>query len=213
MLRKLNLWALILPLTVAGCGPRQENVEPAPADAPAATAPQPPAAAGEPPAAPAESTAGARISSSIRFSGFGPAPFGATEEAVRQAWGRGLFEGPQAAGSACRYLYFSPEGETDPPYPLAFMIEDGKFARLDVHSADYAAPGGGRVGMTTEQIRTRYRDRLDEQPHKYGDGKYLIASPKRAGPGRLVFETDGAGTVTEWRVGLPPQVHWVEGCA
>ena len=30
---------------------------------------------------------------------------------------------------------------------------------------------------------------------------------------RVIFETDAEGTVTEWRVGLPPQVDYVEGCA
>ncbi|TQC57293.1 lectin, partial [Pantoea dispersa] len=30
--------------------------------------------------------------------------------------------------------------------------------------------------------------------------------------GVLVFETDAAGKVVAWRVGLPPQVDYVEGC-
>jgi hypothetical protein len=29
----------------------------------------------------------------------------------------------------------------------------------------------------------------------------------------LVFETDAAGKVTEWRAGLPPQVGYIEGCS
>ena len=29
----------------------------------------------------------------------------------------------------------------------------------------------------------------------------------------LVFETDEDGTVTEWRVGVPPYVDYVEGCS
>ena len=29
----------------------------------------------------------------------------------------------------------------------------------------------------------------------------------------LVCETDEGGTVTEWRVGVPPYIDYVEGCA
>ena len=32
-------------------------------------------------------------------------------------------------------------------------------------------------------------------------------------PTRLVFEVDAAGKVTSWRVGLSPQVEYVEGCS
>ncbi len=28
----------------------------------------------------------------------------------------------------------------------------------------------------------------------------------------LLFETDAQGRVEEWRIGLPPQVDYVEGC-
>jgi hypothetical protein len=95
------------------------------------------------------------------------------------------------------------------------MFVDGAFVRLDIHGADTTAPGGGRVGMSEREIGHRYAGRLVARPHKYTDGKYLIASPppRQGGESRLVFETDAAGTVTQWRVGLPPPVHWAEGCA
>ena len=32
-------------------------------------------------------------------------------------------------------------------------------------------------------------------------------------PAKLVFQVDGVGSVTGWRVGLPPQVDYVEGCS
>lgn len=32
-------------------------------------------------------------------------------------------------------------------------------------------------------------------------------------PTRLVFEVDAADNVTSWRVGLSPQVEYVEGCS
>jgi len=29
----------------------------------------------------------------------------------------------------------------------------------------------------------------------------------------LLFETDAAGKITRWRVGVPPQIDYVEGCS
>ena len=167
----------------------------------------------EPAPAEASGDAAARISQSIGFAGFGPATFGSSPEAVRQAWGRGLDEGPgPAEGSTCRYLIFA--AEKGAPYRIAFMIEDEKFVRIDVASPDYIAPGGGRVGMSADEIRALYPGRVEESPHKYVEGgKYLIVAPEDGGPARLVFEVDAAGRITEWRVGVPPQVHYVEGCS
>lgn len=86
--------------------------------------------------------------------------------------------------------------------------------RLDVQTADYPAPGGGRVGMSAAEIRARYAGRLEEAPHKYVEGgKYLSVAPEGGGPARLVFEADAAGRITSWRIGLPPQVHYLEGCS
>ena len=94
------------------------------------------------------------------------------------------------------------------------MIEGGKFARLDVHHADYVAPGGGRIGMAAGEVRRLYVGPLEERPHKYVDGgRYLIVAPAEGGEARLVFEADAAGAITEWRIGLEPQVEWVEGCS
>ena len=41
----------------------------------------------------------------------------------------------------------------------------------------------------------------------------LIVTPEYGEEARLVFEVDGEGRVIEWRIGLPPQVFYVEGCA
>jgi hypothetical protein len=27
-----------------------------------------------------------------------------------------------------------------------------------------------------------------------------------------VFETDAAGRIVSWRIGVPPQIYYVEGC-
>jgi hypothetical protein len=44
-------------------------------------------------------------------------------------------------------------------------------------------------------------------------GHYLSIAASGVAPSKLVFETDAAGKVTAWRVGLTPQVDYVEGCS
>ena len=72
--------------------------------------------------------------------------------------------------------------------------------------------GGLTVGMSADDVRAAFPD-VEEQPHKYTDGQYLVVRPADGGEGRLVFEVDADGRITEWRIGLEPQVHYVEGCS
>lgn len=170
-------------------------------DVPPATAPTPPAPSG--PIA-AEGT--------VSYAGFGPARFGDDAQAVRSAWGQDLKAAAPSEPGDCHYLVPSPRPQGS--YGVGFMIEGDKFARIDVDSADIVAPGGGRIGMTADEIRKRYAGRIEEQNHKYVEGgKNLRIRDSAGGSGALVFATDAAGKVTEWRIGVPPQVDYVEGCS
>ena len=76
------------------------------------------------------------------------------------------------------------------------------------------APGGGKVGMSVEELQKLYGGALKASPHKYTQGgQYLSMDAGDVAPTRLVFEVDAAGKVTSWRVGLSPQVEYVEGCS
>jgi hypothetical protein len=171
-----------------------------PGDVPPATAP--PGTTIPPQGLPAAGT--------ITFAGFGPAAFGAPAESVRQAWGGELHAMPDAE-SICHYL--SPPVEQDSGYQVAFMVEDGRFVRVDVATPEVTAPGGGRIGLDADAIEALYPGRVETRPHKYIDGSYLRIGDPDDGPGVLLFETDEDGTVTEWRIGIPPQVDYVEGCS
>lgn len=218
-MRTLLSMALLATLaTLAGCGerspPAATSAAPPPAATPAVeagtTAPAPPASTD--PAggslrvdAPAEGT--------ITFQGFGPAKFGATAEEVRIAWGGDLGDAKPDQPGGCFYLIPKPVGTEG--YRTAFMIEGDKFMRMDVRRDDVAAPGGGKAGMTKAQLAALY-PAIEAQPHKYTDGLYLRIKDPAGGSGVLVFEIDGKGdqaTATEWRIGLPPQVDYVEGCS
>jgi hypothetical protein len=144
-----------------------------------------------------------------RYDGYGDMRFGMSADEAKKAWG-GELNGKPSEGTTCYHL--NPISNPTPAY-FAFMIEDGKFVRYDVSNDKEVAPGGGKRGMTSDEIKKLYPE-VTEQGHKYVEGgKYLRVKDDAGGNGVLVFETDAAGKVTEWRVGVPPQVDYVEGCS
>jgi len=198
------LAAAAVSLLLAGCGERT----PAPD-----TAEAPPVAVDVAPEAPPAIAAEVPRNDpgTINFEGFGPAKFGADEEQVRMAWGHPLVAGTPAEGASCYYL-------TMDPMPtggrgIAFLFEDGGFRRYDVDVPTHVAPGGLVTGMAAEAVEAAFPGRVEAQPHKYVEGaRYLVVAPEDGGDARLVFETDAAGTIVSWRIGVPPQIHYVEGC-
>ena len=168
-----------------------------PAPAPEATAPD---AVGTPPVS--EGQAG--------FAGYGDMKLGSTAEEAKTAWAGELNGKPGEAGG-CYYL--TPKW-VKKPSDFAFMIEGDKFVRYDVGTDKETAPGGGKVGMSVDQLDKLYAGGLQSTPHKYVQGgQYLSIAASSVAPSKLVFETDAAGKVSAWRVGLSPQVDYVEGCS
>lgn len=206
---------LLLAACAGGCA---DQAAPPAAPAAAEAAPAAPAAAMPTPATPGSATGGtlrveAPASGTITFNGFGPAAFGADAEQVRIAWGGDLGDAKPEEPGGCYYLIPQPLGPEG--YRTAFMVEGDAFVRIDVRRDDVLAPGGGKVGMTRAQLAALY-PALEAEPHKYTDGQYLRIADPAGGKGVLVFEVDGTGDearATTWRIGLPPQVDYVEGCS
>ncbi len=216
MIRK-TLPLAIAALMLAACE-RQPAESVVPDTAPQATAPIDDQPHGDvPPAtAPPEALASLRVAlpaeGTISFEGFGPAKFGGTDEDVRIAWGADLGDARSSEPGGCYYL--TPQPLTEAGYRVAFMIEGDRFSRLDVRAPEVTAPGGGKVGMTTAQIESLYGGRVETLPHKYVEGAhYLRVTDPAGGAGVLVFETEPDGQVDAWRIGVPPQVDYVEGCS
>jgi hypothetical protein len=172
----------------------------------------PPAAPAPVPVAPPVAPVAGDPATAITFAGAGGVAFGSAPESLGASWPGGVAGDAPAAGSTCHFLYAQPKPADS--FGVAFMVEGDRLVRVDVDAPDRAAPGGGHVGMAADQVRALYAGRIEEQPHKYVDGaKMLVVSPPDGGAARLVFETDAAGTVTSWHIGMPPQVHYVEGCS
>ena len=145
------------------------------------------------------------------FEGFGPVRFGEGAESLRELWKGGLEgDADPADPQACYYLF--PRARPQHGHGTAFMIERGRFVRVDVDQAGAVAPGGGRIGMDAEQIHALYPGQVEEAPHKYVEGGRYLRVVADGSPAVLVFEVDADGQVRSWRVGLPPQVDYVEGC-
>ncbi len=148
----------------------------------------------------------------INFEGFGPAKFGDNEESVRMSWGRPLNASKPAVGATCYYLYLDPKPENH--QEIAFMFEDGKFVRYDVGDQKWVAPGNIVVGDTMEKVLQAHAGHIQNQPHKYIEGAHtLVVTPLEKSNASLIFEIDANNIVINWRIGVSPQVYYVEGCS
>ena len=206
MFRPVVLPILVLALTACNAGPPAQDALQAPPavdqplrDVPPATAPAPA------PTPPAETGL-------ARFDGYGDMRFGMNEADATKAWG-GTLNGDASGAAADQCHYLNPVSNPAPSY-FAFMIDGGKFVRYDVGNDKEVAPGGGKRGMSADQIRQLYAGRVVESAHKYVEGgKYLKVAADDGSGGKLVFETDAAGKVSEWHAGVEPQVDYIEGCS
>lgn len=210
-----QLIAVALVAALAACTAERAPAETeAVASPPAVDTPSPaPATPGDPPAPEATPPAGSDGSDAqASFGGYGDVAFGTAAADMAKAWGGDLKEVGKAYNEAC---YFMTPAWVKNAAEFNFMISNGMFARFGTDSAKYAAPGGGKVGMTKAQVAALYPG-LEEQVHKYTDGQYLRIKDPAGGKGVLLFETDAAGNdakVTEWRVGVAPEIDYVEGCS
>ena len=204
-----SLLPLVMAVTLlSAC---QRDPAAAPATEPQTTATATPMAEAPAPTPAADDTAApAGPVSQASFLGYGDMQLGSTVDEARAAWG-GELNGAPMEGTTCHYLW--PKWITRPA-DFAFMMEDGRFVRYDVGTDKETAPGGGKVGMSVEELQKLYGGALKASPHKYTQGgQYLSMDAGDVAPTRLVFEVDAAGKVTSWRVGLSPQVEYVEGCS
>lgn len=205
-----NLLPMALFAALAGCGGAPDRAAEQAAAPPPAASPAPAAPVSDP--VPASTAAQPGLAG---FSGYGDLTLGIAATGMEQAWG-GALEALGAVEDAAACHYLRPKrGAPSDKDPL-FMVEGGQFVRYDIRAASEVAPGGGRIGMRKDDILQLYAGKVEELPHKYTDGQYLRVEDPAGGKGVLVFETDGKDAdskVLRWRVGLAPQVDYVEGCS
>ncbi len=203
---------IALALATAACNRGPSEAAAPPAQATAAPAPLDQPREDVPPAtAPMSATSDA---GTAHYDGYAKLRFGMTAAELAQAWEGELNGMPeQGASDQTGCYYLNPVDNPSPAY-LALMMEHDKFVRYDVSNDKDVAPGGGKVGMDVADIEKLYPERIKSGPHKYVEGaKYLRINADDGSGGVLVFETDTKDKVTQWRVGQPPAVDYVEGCS
>jgi hypothetical protein len=193
--RRVDASLLVLALIMAACTrPPAEVAQAGPGQAPAVAGP-----------------AGAASLTAADVSAVLPVALGSPADSLRRNWkGELLSVAEPESEEACYYLLAQPSPRRG--YGRAFMFEGGRLVRMDVDDPAIQAPGGARVGMPLARVRALYGASLQERPHKYVEqALYLrLALPGQAA---LVMETDSQARVSQWRLGLPPQVDYVEGCS
>lgn len=136
----------------------------------------------------------------------------AIKESVRMSWGRPLNASKPALGATCHYLYM--ENMLEPLRGVTFMLEDRQFVRYDVSDTQQVAPGDIVVGDSAASVLQAHAGHVENQPHKYIEGAHtLVVTPVEQTNARLIFETDANDTIVNWRIGVPPQIYYVEGCS
>jgi hypothetical protein len=141
------------------------------------------------------------------YTGYGATRFGMDEATFRDAWQADLNGAVDLAGtcSLLQPMWNKQLADFD------FMFEHGHFVRYDVGTPKEIAPGGGKVGMNMAQIRALYGPHLQMLPHKYQMNAHYLRIEDGKGD-VLLFETDADGKVIRWRVGVPPQIDYEDGC-
>lgn len=143
------------------------------------------------------------------FAGIGPLHFGMNAAQMKQAWGKALYgEAPTNDPQACYYL--RPRKDD---YRLLFMMEGDRFVLLNVKTDSKTAPDGGRVGMDAQEIEKLYAGRVHVTPGKYDPATKILSVSSHIKDASLVFEADTSGVVKSWRIGVAPQIDYVEGCS
>ena len=142
-----------------------------------------------------------------------PRSLATNEEAVRMAWGHPLTTGSGAEGSPCRILAMDPP--PDNGRGIRFMLDDGHVRALRRRRA--AARGAGRHRRRrrrSTRCAPRLRGASTSRPLKYVEGgKELIVSAARRRRSRgSSSRSASAARSANWRIGVPPQVYYVEGC-
>ena len=168
---------------------------------------------------------GLTANSPVKLTSVGPVVIGMTLEQVAAAAGVDLTRQPDfdaaVAEKNCAYVSpstipgYSPPPESGNKSPLAFMIVDGKLARIDILGGDFATDQGIKVGSAESAVTEAYGGGSPLPPRAFVGPpyRYLTASPRDAEDQgfKMVFESDGA-KVVNYRVGKEPEVENRQGC-
>ena len=125
----------------------------------------------------------------------------------------------EAEVASGRLMDVAPGVEESPCYEVTardlagvrFVVIDGRIRVIDVRDAAFATSSGARIGMTADEIRALFGERIDETPID-GTSALTFVPSDTTDPARVVFFTDGTA-VTRMLSGTVPNVLSLDACA
>ena len=157
----------------------------------------------------------------ISIGGLGPVRLGMTIQEAANAAQVSFVVAPLTQSELCQY--YLPEvydaekaARTASIDGIGLMVVNDQVIRIDIWpGSPVKTLSGIGVGSTIEDVETAYDAQIEVTPHPYTEGSYLTLTPEAADSNlyTLVFETDKAGKVTQFRTGQFPAVTWAEGCS
>jgi hypothetical protein len=94
---------------------------------------------------------------------------------------------------------------------VAFMIENGRLARVEVNAPGVPTVAGVQVGDTEAQAMTVYGRKLKVEPNRYDDDGHYLTVKTLDGRYATRFETDGKKIQTYY-AGRTSVVTYPDGC-
>jgi hypothetical protein len=161
-------------------------------------------------AAAGATTTALAVDAKVSTGGLGAVRIGAQADAAAEAAGTAFVDEGAAIGpSACHYV--TATGVNG----VRFMVADGLIVRIDIDAGPIETISGAHIGSTRDDIIGLFGDKITAEAHPADPaGELLVFVPADAAEAdrRVVFETDGSGTVVRYRTGRVPEVLYVEGC-
>lgn len=140
----------------------------------------------------------------IREDGVGPVKVGMSLSQLNRVLSE-KFSMPQDKGDqGCFYVKPAKHAH------IAFMIEDGHLARIDVDKAGISTAEGIQVGDSEAHALQVYGPRLKIEPLHYTEGHYLTVRSINGRYG-IRFETE-KGKIQTFYAGRFEAVQYIEGC-
>jgi hypothetical protein len=143
----------------------------------------------------------------VSFGRLGPVQVGMTPEAVSKIFSGEVIRELTPDDPECYYISPKVGGDS-----VAFMVTQGRIARIDVSAPGIYTADGIQVGDTEERVKSIHGEKLVIEPHHYlaPEGNYLTIMN---GKGSLAirFETY-QGMVTTYSTGKFPEIEYAEGC-
>jgi hypothetical protein len=141
----------------------------------------------------------------VREDGVGPAKVGMTLSQLNTALGEKFVMPWRKDDQTCFFV----KPAKHPHF--AFMIENGRFSRVDVDAPGISTSEGIHIGNSEAQARRVYGARMKVEPHAYIEGGHYLTVRSADGRFGTRFETSN-GKIISFYAGRFESIQYIEHC-